>query len=453
MPDPIELLAAHVVDTRYEDLPADVVAAAKTFILDTLGVGVAGSAGPWIGELIETCSLSMPGDQARVWVHGTSLSAAGAAMVNGYQIHNSEFDCVHEEAVVHTVTVPLAATLAVAERQGNISGQALITAIAVGVDVACHLSVAVESGLRFFRPATAGGMGAVASIGKILGFDKATMINAFGAMHGQLCGTMQAHTEGSALLAVQIGFNARNAVMACDIANLGMVAPQQVLSGEFGYFALFEGKHHLADVLPDVGRLWRITEVAHKPFPSGRATHGVLDACMELKREAGFSAEQVHKVVAHIPPLVKNLVGRPVTEDMHTNYARLCIPYVVACAFLNDKVSVMDFTPDALRDPARLALGAKVSIAPDDNPNPNALTPVSVEVHLSDGTVLTRTVETVYGNPAKPMSYEAQMSKLRTNLDAGARALPTAAAEHVSEMVQALETVTDVTRLVDAITV
>ena len=32
---------------------------------------------------------------------------------------------------------------------------------------------------------------------------------------------MQAHTEGSSLLAMQMGFNARNAVVACDLAAQG----------------------------------------------------------------------------------------------------------------------------------------------------------------------------------------------------------------------------------------
>ena len=36
-----EILAAHVVNTNYEDLPADVIDIAKKDILDTLGVAVA----------------------------------------------------------------------------------------------------------------------------------------------------------------------------------------------------------------------------------------------------------------------------------------------------------------------------------------------------------------------------------------------------------------------------
>ena len=49
--DPIFIFADHVVSTGFDDIPVDAVAAAKTFILDTLGVGISGGAGPLAAEL------------------------------------------------------------------------------------------------------------------------------------------------------------------------------------------------------------------------------------------------------------------------------------------------------------------------------------------------------------------------------------------------------------------
>ena len=118
-----------------------------------------------------------------------------------------------------------------------------------------------------------------------MGFDEEALINAFGAVLGQLSGTMQAHSEGSLLLALQIGFNARNAVVACDLAANGLVGPRHLLEGPFGYFPLFEGDYDLAPVLRELGKVWRVGEVALKPFPSGRATHGVLDGVLALMQE------------------------------------------------------------------------------------------------------------------------------------------------------------------------
>jgi hypothetical protein len=46
--DAIEAFAAHVVTTTVDDLPAAAIASAKTFILDSIGVGIAGSGEPCV---------------------------------------------------------------------------------------------------------------------------------------------------------------------------------------------------------------------------------------------------------------------------------------------------------------------------------------------------------------------------------------------------------------------
>jgi aconitate decarboxylase len=145
------------------------------------------------------------------------------------------------------------------------------------------------------------------------------------------------------LLGLQIGFNARNAVIAADLAQRGIPSIENVLEGPFGYFGMIEAEGDLSRVLHDIGKVWRITEVAHKPFPSGRATHGMLDGFMQLKAEHGFTAAEVESAEARVPPLTHHLVGRPVTDDMAANYARLCGAYVAACALLRGELGLDDF--------------------------------------------------------------------------------------------------------------
>ncbi|MGI9433918.1 MAG: MmgE/PrpD family protein [Geminicoccaceae bacterium] len=447
--DAIFSIADHVIGTDYDDLPDAAVLAAKTFITDVIGVGVAGSAGPWVDRLIESVGAQGSGDDARVWVSGAQLPAASAAQCNAYQMHNAEFDCVHEGAVVHAMTVPLAATVAHAERVGGIDGRALITAVVLGVDVAAHLGVASKAQLRFFRPATAGAFGAVAALGKLRGFDRETLVNGFGAVLAQLSGTMQAHVDGGIMLAMQMGFNARNAVIATDMAANGLAAPDKVLEGEFGYFRLFEGDYDLGPCLDSLGEVWRITELAHKPFPSGRATHGVLDAVLTLKQEHGFDADDVERVLCRVPPLTHQLVGRPIHDVMEANYARLSAPYVLASALIKGSVDVDDFRADALQQEARLALGRRIDVEIDDNPDKNALTPVTVAIMLNNRNRHEITMDVVYGNPAKPMTRDAHLGKFRRNWGNAARALPTADGERLIDTVDHLENVADVRALVD----
>jgi 2-methylcitrate dehydratase PrpD len=448
--DAIARFAEHVAATRYDDLPPAAVAAAQTFILDSLGVGIAGSAGPWADDLIACHDLGAVPDAARVWVRGTALPANAAALCNAYQLHNSEFDCVHEAAVVHPMAVVLPVLLAEVDRRGDpVAGRDLILAVTLGVDVACHLGVAAKGPLRFFRPATAGAFGATMALGKLRGFDTETLVNACGATLAQLSGTMQAHTEGSILLPLQVGFNARNAVLAADMAARGLIGPRNVLEGPFGYFPLFESAHDLPAVLERLGRVWRITEVAHKPFPSGRATHGIVDGVLTLQREHGFAADAVTAVAARVPPLTHRLVGRPPKPDMAPNYARLCAPYVAARALLQGTVGVADFGPPTLTDATSLALANRITVTADDNPDPNAMTPVTVTVTLAGGPRHDITLDVVYGNPARPMSREAHLDKFRSNCQTGARPLPLANAERLIALVDDLPALADARSLLD----
>jgi aconitate decarboxylase len=447
--DAIAAFAEHAIGTRYEDLPAAAVAATKTFILDSFGVAVAGSAAPHAKELLDAAMRWGSGSDARVWAYGTALPAPAAALCNGSQIHNSEYDCVHEAAVVHPMAVLLSATMAHAERAGGTSGRDLLCAIALGVDVGVGIGLGSRAPLRFFRPATAGAFAATAAIGRLASFDAATLTHAFGIAYGQLCGTMQAHTEGSPLLAMQIGFNARNAVVACDMAAGGLSAPRNILEGPFGFYALFEGEHDLAPVVSSLGKIWRITELAHKPFPCGRATHGVLDGVLALMREHGFAADQMQTIECRVPPLTHRLVGRAASAGMTVSYARLCAPYVLACALQGGGVGLDDFRPAELADPARLALAQRIRLSADDNPDPNALAPVTVLVPLQGGRTHEVRVDDVYGSPARPMGRGAHLAKFRANWISGARPLPEAAGERLIALVDELEAAPDVAELAD----
>ena len=441
--DAIDAFARHVASTGFDDIPAQAIDKAKTFILDSFGVAIAGTTGPYVAELIEAARDWGAGDAASVWGHGARLPAPSAAMVNAYQTHNSEFDAIHEGAVVHAMASILAASMSDAERRGGVSGRALLEAIVLGCDVSCGIGLGATTGLSFFRPATAGAFGALAAIGKLSGLDAEGLVDGFGLLLGQISGTMQAHREGSAALGLQLGFCTRAAVMARDLAARGVTGPHDVLEGEFGYYALFEGGHDLAGVLPALGETWRIAEISHKPFPSGRASHGSIDALLCLRRQHGFGPEDVAHVLAEVTPLVLALTGRPMIDDPGPNYARLCIPYVGAVALLGDAVEVADFRADRLGDPDVAALARRIEVVATDNPDPNALVPQRITVRLEDGTEHTLDVETVIGHPDKPLTREQHLAKFRSNWQAGVNPLPEANGEALIEAIGRLEEIAD----------
>jgi 2-methylcitrate dehydratase PrpD len=285
-----------------------------------------------------------------------------------------------------------------------------------------------------------------------MGFDAERVLQAFSIAYGQVSGTMQAHTEGSMLLAMQMGFAARNAIVACDLASRSFEGPRNILEGPFGYFRLIEERGEPAPIASDLGRIWRISEVAHKPFPSGRATHGIVDGCLELQRRHGFVADEIIRVEARVPPLVHHLVGRPPQPVMAINYARLCAAYVAACALRHGTVRISDFRPEAYAHAATQALARRFVISVRDVGNANALTPVEVVVTLAGGARHTINLEAVYGNPGKPMTRAAHLEKFRENWTLGTGGLPQSASEALIAAVDDLDGLDDVLRLVDLMT-
>ncbi|MBV8776823.1 MAG: MmgE/PrpD family protein, partial [Alphaproteobacteria bacterium] len=297
---------------------------------------------------------------------------------------------------------PLACALGWAEAHGGVSGEDLVRAVVGAVDVAATLGLCSRSPMRFFRPATCGGFGATAALALLARLDEAQTRDALGIYYGQCAGTMQAHVEASPQLAMQMGFAARNAVVAVELARRGMPGPRAPISGPFGYFALFDGA---ADPAPfdELGRVWRIGELSHKPFPSGRATHGGLDGLQRLIAKYGLQADRLLRGRFLVPPLTHRLVGRPATPEMTVAYARLCLPYCAAVCLRSGTVGLGDFTAEALADPKTLALAARLTVAEDRNRDLNALHPVRVELDLVDGRALGCDVDAVLGSPANPL--------------------------------------------------
>ena len=292
--DAIAAFARHVVRTRHDDLPAAAIAAVKTFILDSFGVGVAGSAAPHAKELLHVAMRWGSGGDARVWVLGAALPAPTAALCIGY-----------------TYTIP--STTACTRRPWSTrwpcccprpwrmrSGRA---ACPDATSCARSRSVSTSASGWVLAPRQRCGsstrnrrrFAATAAIGRLMDFDAKTLTHAFGIVYGQVCGTMQAHTEGSPLLAMQIGFNARNAVAACDLAAGGLLGPQDILEGPFGFYRLSRAPVTLrrsCAILAGSRGSPRLRE----PFPCGRATHGVLDRVPALMRQHSFVADEVELI-------------------------------------------------------------------------------------------------------------------------------------------------------------
>ena len=449
MPDPADpvarRLAAHAAAVRFEDLPPAVVARAKTFILDTLGVGIAGSTAQGAAAVLAAAQGWGGGAEARVWGTAQRLPAPQAALVNGFQVHSQEYDCLHEGAVVHALATLLPAVLADAERAGGVTGRDLITAVAAGVDVSCRLGLMARQGLRFFRPATAGGFGAAAALANLRRLDAEATLAVLGIQYGQTSGSMQAHVEGSPVLPLQVGMNARAALQAADLAVAGLPGLAEPFLGRHGYLRLMEFDDvDVGDLLDSLGSRWLIAEFAHKPYPSGRATHGGVEGVLALRAAHAVRPEDVAEVVVTAPPLIHRLVNRPDLPSPAPNYARLCMPFVVAKALLEGEVRLDQFRgAAALEDPATHALAARVRMEPDGSTDQNALVPQSVTLRLADGRVLHHAIPAMRAAATRPLTEAEHLAKFCACWDYAAAPLGAARAERLIALVDGLDALGD----------
>ncbi|QRF61739.1 MmgE/PrpD family protein [Variovorax paradoxus] len=450
----IDTLIAHVRAHDFDTLPPAAVAAARMFILDTVGVGISGSRHPRMPALRQAARALGDGDAVTVWGSGEKLPFPSAAMLNAYQVFNQEFDAVHDIAVVHAFACIVPAALGFAQREGGVSGKALIAAVALGLDVAIYIALAQRAPMRFFRPAMCGGLGATATLCKLAGMDAETLHDALGLAYSHLSGTMQAHSEGSPAVGLQVGLNARAAVTAFELARAGFPGPRDILEGPFGYFALYDfGQARWSEVAADVGQVFQIERMSHKPYPTGRATHAGVDAVVDLMAAHGFAADDVEAVRVHASALIARLVGRPARRGMDSASAKLSMGFVVATALRKGRVGIEDFDPAALDDATTFELARRIEVVDDGNPNPNALGPQAVEVVLKDGRMLRLEVPHFLGSPGRPLPAADQHAKFMACCASAVPPMPVSRAEALAVALRRLDELEDVRELVALMTV
>ena len=235
--------------TRYEDIPEDVLQLARKSILDGLGLALCGSAAK-SGEIVRQYikSLGFRGDGPdSATVIGSAIKAPVrfAAFANAVGIHADDYDdtqlAVAENRTYGLLTHPtapvLSAGLAFAETR-SMSGQELLLAYNIGVEVECKVAEAIsprhyEEG--FHSTGTMGVFGSAAAMAKLKRFDLPRVLTTLGIAASEGAGLRE--NFGTMTKPFHAGKAAENGVVAAEFAGLGWTATQQVLETPRGCFS------------------------------------------------------------------------------------------------------------------------------------------------------------------------------------------------------------------------
>ena len=413
--DFLEKLLDHIESISWKSLKKEVRERSIVFLADTIGVGLSAAGLPDTRRLSALSEKWGPGHSQPLG-GSPKFSTSEAAFLNGFQIHCQEFDAVHEQAVLHAMSVVSGAMLADCQRN-RIMGSKFLEAVICGVEVTAAVGIASRAPMRFFRPATVGLMGAVVALAKAHGADRTTMKNALGLAFSYVSGNMQAHLEGSPALAYQVGIAARNAVFAWDMAREGCHGPHDVFEGPYGFMNLIEDKWDLKPSVDRLGKVWAIEELVHKPYPSGRASHGIIRLLEEILLEQKLDPSDIKSLKASVPPLILRLVGRSWKKGLSLAQARLCLPFLVATYLIKGKIDLNSYHEDWFRGNEWHETASKLSIEVNDVKDPNALVPQQLKVETRDGRFYAKSTSEVYGSPSAPMSEDEQFQKFSGCLD------------------------------------
>ncbi|HWA23863.1 MAG TPA: MmgE/PrpD family protein [Caulobacterales bacterium] len=412
------LLAEHVARTRYEDLPAAAVDAAKRSLLDAIGVSL-GASGfePACAPFVDLALAAGGAPQSTILGYGVKAPAQLAAFANGALAHALDFEDAYDGAPLHPNAALVPAALALAEARGGVSGRAFLTALAVGCDLVCRLALAAKAApeMGWYPPPIFGAYGAVAAAGRVLGLDAVQMRDAFSlALHQSVCSGAIKYNPQSVHRAIRDAFPAQTGVVSAELAARGVAGFDQPFEGKGGFFQLFAGGVCDEAVLTDrLGAHFLGAEVSFKPWPSCRGTHAYIDMALTLVATGAFAIGQIERIELAGAPLQVMLMepaeGKlaPVTAID----AKFSLPFVVATAFVRAGVGLDDFSPSALSDAAVLALARRVTYAVDPAIAAKGAAAGALRVVLSDGRDFSMTVDDALGGRAKPMDWPALVAK------------------------------------------
>jgi 2-methylcitrate dehydratase PrpD len=449
--DMISQFAEYIAKTNYSDLPGPVIENTKKFIIDTIGVGIAGLEAPGCLQALELVKGFGGRPEATVLMNNFKCPSPWAGFINSIFMHALDFDDALDESPLHANVSALPAALALAESRQGVTGKDLISAVAIGQDVACRVGASLNRPLAWTRTATCGFFGATAAAGKVVKLDREKMWDAFGISYCQTAGNVQCMLDGVLVKRMQPAFAAKSAILSTLLAENGITGTKNVLEGDFGFFKLYEGNDYDKNiVLNDLGEDFRGMQLSMKPYPCCRMTHASIDAALKLRKDFNIELSRVEKITVKTSKMVHEMVGMPfrIRKDPQVD-AQFNIAYTVIIALLKGDVFLDDFEENNVRKQKVMDLTKLVEVIPDPDIDERDIMKCTIEVINKDGQRLSSDVSAIKGNPLNPMSIDECMEKFRKCVDYSPRSIDGGRVSEILHMLEYLENLKDIQTMMD----
>jgi 2-methylcitrate dehydratase PrpD len=371
-------------------------------------------------------------------------SAPVRAFLRGVSAHILELDDIHKTSTVHAAAPVISAALSVAERE-QADGRDFLLAVVLGYEAAFRIGEAVNpSHYRYWHPTgTAATFGAAAAAGSLLHLTPEQMLHALGSAGTQAAGLWEFNADGAMSKHLHPGKAAMNGILAADLAKAGFTGATHILEGDRGFFQAMSSSHDPTRITDALGTNWKILENCYKLHSCCAHTHTAIDLVGQaFSLPARFSGPRSILVETYGP-------GYEIVKDPNPQtpfQAKFSLAYCVAAALLDGRVTLAQFTPQRLADPAirDLLTRIQVTVADDLTAKYPQAWPARMTITSENGEVFRETADYPRGNPENPVSTAELEAKFRSLVEPirGAEA-----AECAIQAIHSLETLSDLTPL------
>jgi 2-methylcitrate dehydratase PrpD len=391
-------------------------------IADTLACMAAGRDDAVVGALREALSGGI-GEMGAAGVVGGGRAAPGlAAFVNGTAAHALDYDDNFRPARSHASAVLVPALLAAAEHR-KARGRTFVDAYIIGLEAQAYIGRGLDDAhyrAGWHPTGTVAAIGSAIGAGWLMGLDEAGVAAAASNAVSMAAGLKVQF--GTAMKPVHSGFGARAAVEAALLASAGIAGNPAVLDHPSGFRALYggAGAPGWEGLVPGAPLAIETEGLVPKLFPCCGATHWALDMLFALRRKHGFGAHEVTGIEVELgEAYFGNL---PYAVPRNEMEARFSMPYCLALALLQDRLTLADFTPDAVtRSEVRALLPLTAMRVNDIGSDGRTVPGMPHRLHLTlrDGTRLHAERHEVRGSIHEPFSEEEKRGKFLSCLAIG----------------------------------